>query len=581
MLARKEKELEAQRWEDGAEEQTRQLEQKENEEDADVQQRMERQCQELEQQQQDLKQKQEEMEQSWIKEQKRRREEREERLRYQKLEAQRVSASMKQEADLAVVQAEIQVIASGDTTGLDLLDLGTIFQQGKGDQEVLAGNQETGPVKERPRVAQPGNLGCGKEFRQGQPVTNHPRSETRTQACVKDPEATTQEQTGYKQQELPRENVSGNQPSNIDGIENICRMMMEMQRSIQDIVQRQRQDREEIWEAMERRHEAASDGPTGCGRCTGASMARASHIEARSPEVNNAIEGEARSQGGSDLKLRKSKAFKQVMSAPGNVYDGKDCSKYLTWREALKREVRDLDLEATQWLDLLVKRTSGVAHEVVEQNQCIQLESTPEQVLPVTWKALDMRFHSTKLPSQRILKDLLQGPTISECSDNLFKFSQDCQLAMELHRSNPALLTYLDEQTNLEAITNCLDDQLMDKWLAHQEDGSGESAEESFEVFARWIRKQTERDLKKTRIRSATQDFLRDFTKPVNAGNKYQWKNNDQSRDGRIFQNSTWNPGNRAGNNQPQTHGNRYGRGFNRTYQGSYPRQCRIPEVPL
>jgi hypothetical protein len=250
MLARKEKELEAQRWEDGAEEQTRQLEQKENEEDADVQQRMERQCQELEQQQQDLKQKQEEMEQSWIKEQKRRREEREERLRYQKLEAQRVSASMKQEADLAVVQAEIQVIASGDTTGLDLLDLGTIFQQGKGDQEVLAGNQETGPVKERPRVAQPGNLGCGKEFRQGQPVTNHPGSETQTQACVKDPEATTQEQTGYKQQELPRENVSGNQPSNIDGIENICRMMMEMQRSIQDIVQRQRQDREEIWEAM-------------------------------------------------------------------------------------------------------------------------------------------------------------------------------------------------------------------------------------------------------------------------------------------------------------------------------------------
>jgi hypothetical protein len=321
---------------------------------------------------------------------------------------------------------------------------------------------------------------------------------------MKDPEATIQEQTGYQPQELPREN----QPSNTDGIGNICRMMMEMQRSIQDIAQRQRQDREEIWKAMERRHEAASDGPTGHGRCTGASMATASHTEARSLEVSTAFEGEARSQGTSELKLRKLKAFKQVMSAPGNVYDGKDCSKYLSWREALRREVRDLDLEATQWMDLLTKRTGGIAHEVVEQNQRIQLESTPEQVLPVTWKALDMRFHCTKLPSQRILKDLLQGPTISERSDNLFKFSQDCQLVMELHRSNPALLTSLDEQTNLEAITNRLDDQLMDKWLAHQEDGSGESAEESFEVFARWIRKQMERDLKKTRIRSATQDFL-------------------------------------------------------------------------
>jgi hypothetical protein len=40
MLARKQKELEAQRWKDEAEEQTRQLEQKENEEDAEAQQRM-------------------------------------------------------------------------------------------------------------------------------------------------------------------------------------------------------------------------------------------------------------------------------------------------------------------------------------------------------------------------------------------------------------------------------------------------------------------------------------------------------------------------------------------------------------
>jgi hypothetical protein len=77
----------------------------------------------------------------------------------------------------------------------------------------------------------------------------------------------------------------------------------------------------------------------------------------------------------------------------------------------------------------------------------------------------------------------------------MFKFSQDCQLAMELHRYNPRLLTSLDEQTNMEAITNRLDDRLMEKWLEHRGPGPRELIGNRFAEFAQWIQERAELDL--------------------------------------------------------------------------------------
>ena len=75
--------------------------------------------------------------------------------------------------------------------------------------------------------------------------------------------------------------------------------------------------------------------------------------------------------------LKRDKAFKQILSAHVTPYDGSDCMEYRPWKTALEQKVHDLHLTATQWLQLLEKRTSGKVNVLVKQTRVIQLESSP------------------------------------------------------------------------------------------------------------------------------------------------------------------------------------------------------------
>ena len=104
---------------------------------------------------------------------------------------------------------------------------------------------------------------------------------------------------------------------------------------------------------------------------------------------------------------------------------------YRSWKAALEREVAQLPLNATQWLELLKVRTKGAALTVVQDvaNRVLP-ESTPETTLEIAWEFLDERFKTSQQPSQEILNTILAGPVVS-LSDitTLTTFAQACAAA--------------------------------------------------------------------------------------------------------------------------------------------------------
>ena len=74
-----------------------------------------------------------------------------------------------------------------------------------------------------------------------------------------------------------------------------------------------------------------------------------------------------------DAKIKVTKAFKQVIeSKAAEKYDGKDLMKYSPWKIALRSEVAHLEIDATQWLELLKHRTDGLARKVVDRACMLQ-----------------------------------------------------------------------------------------------------------------------------------------------------------------------------------------------------------------
>ena len=112
-----------------------------------------------------------------------------------------------------------------------------------------------------------------------------------------------------------------------------------------------------------------------------------------------------------DAKIKVTKAFKQVVeSKAAEKYDGKDLMKYTPWKIALKGEVVHLEIDSTQWLELLKLRTDGLARKVVDRACLLQQELTAKETVQLAWDYLDHQFQTQKKPSQPILFTLQCGP---------------------------------------------------------------------------------------------------------------------------------------------------------------------------
>ena len=136
---------------------------------------------------------------------------------------------------------------------------------------------------------------------------------------------------------------------------------------------------------------------------------------------------------------KRSKAFKEILTARSTIYDWSSRLRYLDWKEALHREVQGLTLTASQWLDLLQVRTERAVNDAIQPARVLQRETSPEQALNMAWQFLDQQFSTPQKASQQILHDLIHGQTITASDPTaLSSFSHRCQAAELLDKLSPA-----------------------------------------------------------------------------------------------------------------------------------------------
>ena len=145
-----------------------------------------------------------------------------------------------------------------------------------------------------------------------------------------------------------------------------------------------------------------------------------------------------RRQQSGDLSLKANKAFKLILAAKANLYDGLDSNQYRDWKDALEREVHGLTLTPAQWMDLLHVRTTKDANAAIQPARLLQRETSPEEALKIAWRFLDQQFTTTQKPSQQLLDGLVHGPVLASSNPtHLTKFAHQCQAAMLLRQSHP------------------------------------------------------------------------------------------------------------------------------------------------
>ena len=163
------------------------------------------------------------------------------------------------------------------------------------------------------------------------------------------------------------------------------------------------------------------------------------------------------------------------------------------WKDRLHKEIEDLNLDPSQELEILAKRTSGLAKKVVERTRYLEMECSPERALDQAWNELQKQFQSPYLPSQELLYHLLNGPTITSSTHSaLFAFAQECNIMAEIQRMNPTSLPSLEEQTTQDQITNRLDGELNIKWHEFKCIQLHSNSTTPFHKFAKWITNQAE-----------------------------------------------------------------------------------------
>ena len=133
--------------------------------------------------------------------------------------------------------------------------------------------------------------------------------------------------------------------------------------------------------------------------------------------------------------------------------------------DSIIREDEDLDLSASQLLQLLHARTSGIARAIIEQVKVIQIEASPERALKAAWDNLSKRFLTQKRPVQQLVQDILKGPIITpEDPDAIFIFAQRCINATNLWEPFPKVFASLEEESNFNSIIGRLHHNIAMDW---------------------------------------------------------------------------------------------------------------------
>ena len=182
------------------------------------------------------------------------------------------------------------------------------------------------------------------------------------------------------------------------------------------------------------------------------------------------------------------KALNRLLSNKSNIFDGSNPVEFLPWKDSINREVEDLDLSASQLLQLLHARTSGIARVIIEQVKVIQIEASPERALKAAWNNLSKRFLTQKRPVQQLVQDILKGPIITpEDPDAIFIFAQRCINATNLWESFPKVFASLEEESNFNSIIGRLHHNIAMDWHQYRRRQFADHSVVPFTLFAALI----------------------------------------------------------------------------------------------
>merc|ERR1712074_477801 len=111
-------------------------------------------------------------------------------------------------------------------------------------------------------------------------------------------------------------------------------------------------------------------------------------------------------------RLHQEKAFKNLLNATSTKFSGKDVLEYAPWKKALTVEKKNIQLNATQELQLLEARTEVEPNQLIRDHRILEFGFSPEIALEEAWKTLDKRYKTPHSPSQLLIQKITQGPII-------------------------------------------------------------------------------------------------------------------------------------------------------------------------
>lgn len=200
--------------------------------------------------------------------------------------------------------------------------------------------------------------------------------------------------------------------------------------------------------------------------------------------------------------ISRDKSLKTILSAQVTKYDGLDCMEYRPWKTDLEREVQDLQLTASQWLQLLDKRTTGIPNGLIKQTRKLQVECSPEIALEYAWESLNERFQTKKSPSQTLIGQITHEPEVGPNDpDALFTIARNCKTVMNLGISSPSITNSLNQQTTFDLIINRLETPIDVDWIKYRRSYIPAQDTTPFNHFATWIQEQAKIYLEKLKTK--------------------------------------------------------------------------------
>ena len=138
-----------------------------------------------------------------------------------------------------------------------------------------------------------------------------------------------------------------------------------------------------------------------------------------SPNLNDTTnnlndDDRASSVGSSGLDpIKLNKELRSIMNqSKAIIFTGENSKEYIRWKKALESEVRHLEPSSAQWYELLLRRTSHQAQELVKKYGNVSEEMGIDKAISAIWKAFNKQHPSKEKGSEDVMNDIMLGPLL-------------------------------------------------------------------------------------------------------------------------------------------------------------------------